>query len=462
MSKKRIVPSNSVVLVLFTALMLSCGAEESEESNESGVVVAATFAQIPRCKRWRAGTVYYVQETDEFFFCNGKRLLPIDLSGQDGEDGQDGSSCTVVRDDEAGTSTITCEDGTVAVVRDGLDAGAGGTPGGTGGTPGGTGGTPGGTGGAPGGTGGSPGGTGGTPGGGQFAAVSVTIDLCCNNSAAPQQSTLSVRLDVDPGTVVPGGEFTAELSGGLLTVPERLLDLAQRIVPGGVTELDLVQGQVTVLPRSGSGVSGAPTPISPIFPSGTCLFDDSSCNVENNVGGIPFGFPGYAGNTDCVPSGNFNPCRRLFTVPTANTAEACAGLDPAPCGGTGEEECVKSDQFSVNDFCVSGPVEIPLATVQGNYTPGSVGETMLFGWDDQNTSAVIVGSDVTIGSPFYSSPIGPNGMRFDLGGLSIALECVMAIETGVSADGVTCGLTPDDRLVGSGVAGTEVYTLEAP
>ena len=66
----------------------------------------------------------------------------------------------------------------------------------------------------------------------------------------------------------------------------------------------------------------------------------------------------------------------------------------------------------------------------GNYTAGASGETMLFGWDDVNTSAVIDGTDVTIGAPTFAGTLGPNGLKVSAGGLAVAIECVMARESG--------------------------------
>lgn len=47
-------------------------------------------------------------------------LLVIHLVGCAGEDGSNGTSCTVTQDDETGTATIDCEDGTSAVVQGGI------------------------------------------------------------------------------------------------------------------------------------------------------------------------------------------------------------------------------------------------------------------------------------------------------------------------------------------------------
>jgi len=65
--------------------------------------------------------VYYVESEAAFYYCDGSALQPLDLEGLDGEAGVDGSSCTVV-DNGDGTKTISCEDGSSAVVSDGVSS----------------------------------------------------------------------------------------------------------------------------------------------------------------------------------------------------------------------------------------------------------------------------------------------------------------------------------------------------
>jgi hypothetical protein len=112
----------SIILLLSATLSLSCA---SNQSSESDLIVKDTLEDLPNCSNGKFAAVYYVVSTDEFYFCNGYEFVAVDLSGQDGEDGQDGSSCTVSRDDTAGTTTVSCEDGTVAVIEDGQDGQSG-------------------------------------------------------------------------------------------------------------------------------------------------------------------------------------------------------------------------------------------------------------------------------------------------------------------------------------------------
>ena len=245
--------------------------------------------------------------------------------------------------------------------------------------------------------------------------------MCCNNNALPQQSIIPITLDIGPIAGNVGGTFTATL-GGLLTFPESFLDVAQTVVTGGVQQADLIAAQVTVSPRS--GVTGANVAVPAVFPAGACLITGTACSVANNIG--PFG---SGGNSDCSPVGSFNPCRRLVTVPTDSSLANCLALDPPGCiPGT---DCTKSDQHTLNGFCVTGPLPIPLDPQVGNYTAGSSGQTMLFGWQDVGVpGTTVVGGVVTIGTPVFSNPTGPNGLKVNASGLAVAIECIMAVETG--------------------------------
>ncbi|MFZ1866507.1 MAG: hypothetical protein WAU39_19970, partial [Polyangiales bacterium] len=315
--------------------------------------------------------------------------------------------------------------------------------------------------------------------------ASVAIDMCCNNNASPQQSIIPIRLDVDLGVVVPGGTFTAQF-GGELIFPESFLD-AQQVVPTGMLQADLIAAQVTVLAR-GPGVTGAPVPLQPVFPPGTCLIGGSSCDVANDVGGIHLGSPGYAGNTDCVPIGIFNPCERLITVPTSTSLATCQSLDSPECSAAGSGfcsdgvtactsdgdctspdtcalECTKTDQYNLNGYCVTGPLPIPLQVASGTFTAGSSGQQILFGWSDDPvaTNSTLSGGVVTIAAPAFSGPLYANELKVLAGGLAVAINCTMAVETGDPlTDPVTCGTTPDSLLVGAATgspAGNQDYTI---
>jgi len=277
--------------------------------------------------------------------------------------------------------------------------------------------------------------------------VEVDISLCCNNNAQPQQSIIPARLSVALNSVVAGGPFTADL-GGIWIFPEALLDAAQAVVPAIVDTVDLRGLQTTVVVRAGA--TGPPVALPAVLPPGTCLIGGASCSSVND---LPAG-----GNADCVPQGSFNPCQHLVTVPRSPLPAVCAALDPPGC--TVGVDCTKTDQYNLTGSCIIGPLPIPLETRIGSYTAGASGETILFGWDDQNTDASFDGTFWTVPQPSFSNPLGPNGVRVNSAGLGIAIECVMAVQNGdTTTDPVTCGLTPDGALVGSGVDGTAVWVI---
>jgi hypothetical protein len=271
-----------------------------------------------------------------------------------------------------------------------------------------------------------------------FPELTVAIDLGCNNNALPQQSIIPAALQVDPGPLGAGGAFTASV-GGLLTFPESFLDVAQTVVVDGVQQADLIAAQLTALVRTGA--TGDPVPLGPDLsgtPS-TCLITGTACDTANNVSG--------GGNSDCLPTGSFNPCQTLITVPTTASLATCQSLDPAGC--TPGTDCTKSDQHALNGFCVTGPLPVPMETVTANYTAGASGETIRFGWDDQNTNATLSGGEWTVPTPVFTDPVGPNGLKVNASGLAVAIECVMAVEIGdPDTDPVELGVTPDGLLLG--------------
>src|SRR5262245_52273179 len=72
------------------ALLLAAGCADERERPQRSAPAFETYAvlsQVPTCNPSHMAQVYYVASEDQFYFCDGTRLRPIDLSGQDGEDG---------------------------------------------------------------------------------------------------------------------------------------------------------------------------------------------------------------------------------------------------------------------------------------------------------------------------------------------------------------------------------------
>lgn len=111
--------------------LVACGSSEnsttSQNSDEGtvqlyGAKVATSAAKLPTCDSNQVGQLFYVLDDEKFQFCSSEGYQSIDLNGDsgadgkngaNGKDGADGSSCTI-SDDNAGTLTQTCTDGTSA------------------------------------------------------------------------------------------------------------------------------------------------------------------------------------------------------------------------------------------------------------------------------------------------------------------------------------------------------------
>ena len=92
------------------------------------------------------------------------------------------------------------------------------------------------------------GGGGGDGGGGADGSLPLMekdITIACNNSVQPQMSAIPGTLSVDPGVVVGGEPFTAELTGNL-NFPEAFLDVAATVLPAGTSSTQIVDLAATV------------------------------------------------------------------------------------------------------------------------------------------------------------------------------------------------------------------------
>ncbi|MDH3727127.1 MAG: hypothetical protein OER77_06325, partial [Myxococcales bacterium] len=267
------------------------------------------------------------------------------------------------------------------------------------------------------------------------AATTQAITLGCTNNLTTDVSIVPFDLTVDPDSVVSSSAVTATLDG-VAELPETVLDFAQTAM-GGVQEVNIIDLAATVQLRSGGvgvavplGLDGVP------YVCGAVL--GTPCDPANDLPGVP----GNRGNTDCVPTGDTNPCGRFMSVPTSFNC-----LPGGTCDAAG-----KAAQCADNDFCVSGPLPLPLAAVGGSYTADPAG-TMLFGWDDITTGATL-NPDNTYALPpaVFLDPIGTNGIRVNLGGMSAAVECTMAVDANDPVHGVgvpgEASPSPDAVLLG--------------
>jgi hypothetical protein len=270
-------------------------------------------------------------------------------------------------------------------------------------------------------------------------ATTQTITLGCTSDVTTDVSIVPFGLTVDPDGVESSSPVTATLDG-VAELPEAVLDLAQTAM-GGVQEVNIIDLAATVQLRSGG--AGAAVTLGLDAVPYVCRADlVTSCDPANDDS---VGAPGNRGNSDCVPTPTdpTNPCGRFLSVPTSFNC-----LDGGTCDMAG-----KMTQCVDNGFCVSGPLPLPLAAVSGaSYTADPAG-TMLFGWDDVTTGATL-NPDGTYALPpaVFLDPIGANGIRVNLGGLSAAIECTMAVDANDPVHGVgvpgEASPSPDAVLLG--------------
>lgn len=266
-----------------------------------------------------------------------------------------------------------------------------------------------------------------------------TISLACTNNITPDITFVSYELSVDPSTIV-SGQSVDVLYDGAGQFPEPYMDSVQS-VPGGVLSAFLLDIQATVHVRAGSSDATDVTLTNEPIPY-VCGFDPEaavSCDPANDLASIP----GARGNTDCVPTGDFNPCVQIISFPTSTDC-APGGL----CESLGPQ---KQDQCNYNGFCVTGDLRIPLQAQSASFTADASGQ-LVFGWDDQSTGASL-NPDGTWSLPpaVYADPAGPNGLRVSDGGLLVALECTMAVDSNDPVYGVgvpnKASPTPDELLL---------------
>jgi hypothetical protein len=264
------------------------------------------------------------------------------------------------------------------------------------------------------------------------------LTLGCNDNLG-NVSLLPFQLTVSPGAPISGQPFVADLTGtGSLS--EELLDAVQWTIPGGVARVNLIDAQAAVHVRAGA--TGDDVTLVPQAIPYRCAIDPASaCDPEQDLPSVP----GRRGNSDCVPTGSGNPCGRFVDIPISDdcaTGGECATLD----AGTG----TKLNQCATNGFCVTGTLTFALISQLGQYVAEAAGD-VLFGWADQGTGAV-VRPDGTWELPpaVFDDALGPNGIRVNIGGLSVAFECAMGVDGdgpyGVGVAGQSSP-TPDALLV---------------
>ena len=274
----------------------------------------------------------------------------------------------------------------------------------------------------------------------ELPPVTEPLTVGCTGNVASDVSILSFELTVDPGVVIAGAGFLADITG-IASLTESFLDVAQAAVPGGVREVQLISLAATA--EVGGTATGADVELNedPSALASQCDLTGTLCDPANDV-------PGN-GNTDCIPQGSFNNCLQGFAqLPvidgTPNSAggctppvpdcdcSACLALD-AGSGCTSGLDCVKEGQCLTNGFCVAGDLPLPLNTVTGSYTAGASGTDFTYDW--VQPYGIDVDGTILLPAAVFADPPAPVGVRMSPGGLFAARQCAGAVDSG-GPDGV--------------------------
>jgi hypothetical protein len=255
------------------------------------------------------------------------------------------------------------------------------------------------------------------------------------------------ELTVDPTEIVTGKKFFAELKGKAI-FDERTLSIGQGLIKGGAKEIMFADFRATVHVRSGA--AGEDEELTPEVPY-VCALSRTACERSNDLPGAP----GIRGNTDCEPQGDNNPCGQFVDIPTSEDCEPEGLCDEL--GHTGE-----GSQCEVNEFCVSGPLELPLSGGPGQYEPDASASVVLFGYDDGEDTGFRIheegGCNAGIwysDKPQFTNPVGSNGVRMMIvgidGSVRVAIEYVMGEDSrsdeGIDSCDPHSNRSPDSSLI---------------
>ncbi len=254
-----------------------------------------------------------------------------------------------------------------------------------------------------------------------FEVVPVTgsapITLGCTNNLTTAVSILPWVLDASaPAGLVTGTPSTINYTGTAIFT-ESFLDAGLAAVPG-LNQAGLAPGNrggATIIPKAGltggdaAGLEIEPAPI------------PTTCAGGMNAGGA------CISQDDCPPVGYFD-CLEIVAIPTIDgTGDACAA-----CNALGAPKDV---QCADNGFCIApGGLPIPLDNVTGNYTSTTAPEVLL-GWDETNQLGTNADGTYILPAASFGTPWQPGGLRVLVGILQVALNCVMAVDSG-GPDGV--------------------------
>jgi len=268
---------------------------------------------------------------------------------------------------------------------------------------------------------------------GEFTTKSQVVTVACSNSVTTEQWELPFELTVRSTEINGTMPFGAELSGTAI-FPEFFLDATQGAVPGGISTAIIDTVAATVQVRSGA--TGPLVELNP-DPSALTPGEQKFCNFPPDQV--------CATDTECLGQVCLPPVL-LVDLPTSTDC-APGGL----CRTLG-----KDLQCDLNGFCISGDLPIPLAPKAQIYTADASGQ-VLFGWADQGVPGLVTcpapAPDCTesfmpdgcydLPSAVYAEPAAPVGMRVNLSGLFVPLQCAGATAGGICDSGEGCIVDSD-------------------
>ena len=78
----------AAVIGLASLILSACASESSTATaNIEGALRVRRFSALPVCWFGERGTVYFVEDTELFYYCDGRNYVALDLQGLDGSDG---------------------------------------------------------------------------------------------------------------------------------------------------------------------------------------------------------------------------------------------------------------------------------------------------------------------------------------------------------------------------------------
>ena len=87
---------------------------------------------------------------------------------------------------------------------------------------------------------------------------------------------------------------------------------------------------------------------------------------------------------------------------------------------------------------MNGDLALALTSAVGNYTAGPSGSDILFGWFDGTPPATNPDGTMELPAAVFANPPAPVGVRVSAGGLFVAFQCLMGVDSGGPNGVTTC------------------------